>query len=119
MQTDKNKQQMRQPYQKKEAHSSMDHNEVCVPASSLQMPGQDEMMMNPEIGDPVTMTIEGKVSRIEEGSGNAYVTMDTVNGHAVNSEAEKTTDSQGEEFSQLRDMAKEMDGGAMTGSGGY
>ena len=95
---------------------SMSANELCVPLETLQMPGQDDQMMNPEMGDPVTVTIEGKVSRIDTATGNAYVAMETANGKPLTQAAEKVTDTPGDQdFAQLRDQASEMDrrGGAM------
>jgi hypothetical protein len=52
--------------------------EQCVPLETLAMPGDGEQMTNPEVGDPVSYTIEGKVTRIE--GGNAYVKPETING---------------------------------------
>lgn len=93
---------------------AMAANELCVPLETLKMPGEDEQMNAPEPGDPVTVTIEGKLSRVDEASGNAYVKMETANGKPLDAEAAKVTDTPEQEFSQLHSDAQAMDqGGAM------
>lgn len=85
--------------------------EQCVPLESLAMPGEDEKLNNPEVGDPVSYQVEGKVTRI---SGEmAYVAPATVNGKPVTPEAEATNDtSEDQDKAELYDMARERDSGA-------
>ena len=85
--------------------------EVPVPMEALAMPGEDQKMNNPEIGDPVQMQAEGTVTRID--GSMAFVRVKTVNGKPVDSAAAKTAnmpqDTDGDnEFSQLRSMAAQQ-----------
>ena len=86
--------------------------EICVPIDSLAMPGQDEKMNNPGVGDPVQAQVEGTVSRIEGES--AYVSVKTVNGKPVTPEAAKTSNTPGadengdNEFAQLQSDAAQQ-----------
>lgn len=57
--------------------------EQCVPLESLGVPGEGEIMENPEVGDRVDYTVEGKVTRIE--GGKAYVLPEAVNGKPIES----------------------------------
>jgi hypothetical protein len=59
------------------------NSEQCVPLESLGVPGEGEAMENPEVGDRVDYTVEGKVTRIE--GGKAYVLPEAVNGKPVES----------------------------------
>jgi len=54
--------------------------EDCVPVDCLAMPDSDngDKMANPEPGDMVTYTVEGKVTRVEDGK--AYVDREMING---------------------------------------
>ena len=56
-------------------------NEQCVPLMALAMPEEGDQMASPEVGDVVTYTVEGKVTRIE--GDMAYVEPETVNGKPV------------------------------------
>jgi len=81
--------------------AAMNSGEVCVPVKALAMPGEDEKLINPEVGDPVEFHVGGKVSRIE--GENAYVSLQTVNGDPVTTEAAKTSDTpEPDEFAQLK-----------------
>lgn len=75
--------------------------EMCVPLSSLNQPDEQENMQAPGPGDPVTMTVEGTISRVE--GDNAYVTPSAVNGNKVEAPAAPQ-----DEESQLRGMAAGM-----------
>lgn len=86
--------------------------EMCVPVASLAMPGEDDKLNNPGVGDPVQMMAEGTVSRIE--GENAYVSVKSVNGKPVDSEGAMTTntpesDESGDnEFAALQQQASQM-----------
>jgi hypothetical protein len=69
------------------AEGSMSDSEVCVPLSALAMPDGEngDQMANPEVGDKVTFTVDGAVTRIE--GDNAYVEPEAVNGQPVEGEA--------------------------------
>lgn len=69
----------------------MNPDEDCVPLEALEMPGEDEQMNQPAVGDPVSYHVEGKVTRIE--GQNAYVKRETVNGKPLDAEAAKTNDT--------------------------
>lgn len=56
-------------------------NELCVPVSAISLAGEDNSDVAPEAGDQVSVTVEGKVSRIE--GGQAYVTPETANGEPM------------------------------------
>ena len=78
--------------------------EVCVPLKSLAMPGQDDQMNNPEMGDTVEFHAQGKVARIE--GDNAYVSLETVNGEPVTAEASKVNDTAApDEYADLQQQA--------------
>jgi hypothetical protein len=86
--------------------------EVPVPLESLAMPGEDDKLNNPEVGDPVQLMAEGTVSRIE--GQTAYVKIKSVNGKPVGEEGAKVTDTPEDtdgdnEFNQLRSEAQSMD----------
>lgn len=89
--------------------------EVPVPLEVLAMPGQNEEMNNPSVGDPVQMMAEGKVTRIE--GQMAYVSIDSVNGKPVSESGAQITNTpekqpgQDDEYAQLRSEAGQQ--GAM------
>jgi hypothetical protein len=88
--------------------------EVPVPLDALAMPGEDEKMNSPSIGDPVQLQAEGKVTRIE--GEMAFVSIKSVNGKPVTAEGAKTTNTPGQdengdnEFAQLRSEAGQQEG---------
>lgn len=53
-------------------------NEQRVPVAALQQPDDQEALVTPEVGDMVSYTVEGRVSRIEGDA--AVVTVESVNG---------------------------------------
>ena len=84
--------------------------EVPVPLEAVAMPGEDDIMNTPSVGDPVQLQAEGKVTRIE--GQTAFVSIKSVNGKPVSSEAAKTTDTPPDDGSdvmaQLRSEAATM-----------
>lgn len=60
-------------------------NEQRVPVAALQQPDDTEQLVTPEVGDLVTYTVEGRISRIEGES--AVVTVESANGKPIQSEA--------------------------------
>lgn len=86
--------------------------EVPVPVDALAMPGEDDKMNAPAVGDPVQLQAEGKVTRIE--GELAYVQIKSVNGKPVSAEGAKTTNTPGadengdNEFAQLRSEAAQQ-----------
>ncbi|MDE2099806.1 MAG: hypothetical protein KGL39_21315 [Patescibacteria group bacterium] len=90
--------------------------ENCVPLEALAMPGQDEKLNTPDVGDPVSYQVEGKVTRIE--GDMAYVAPETVNGKPVTVEAAKTNDTpEDQDRAELYDMARARDEEANPGAG--
>lgn len=83
--------------------------EWCVPLSALQMPGEDEHMNTPGVGDKVTFQAEGTVSRIE--GDEAYVKPESANGKPLNEKADATHDDETsnseQEFAALRGEAEQ------------
>ena len=81
--------------------------EVSVPLEALASPGEDDKLVNPEIGDLVQFQTEGKVTRIE--GDNAFVGVESVNGKPVSQKAAITKDTPGDaqndEFAQLQSEA--------------
>ena len=88
--------------------------EVPVPLEALAMPGEDEKLENPAVGDPVQLQAEGKVTRIE--GETAFVSIKSVNGKPVTAEGAKTTNTPTEdengdnEFAQLQTEAAAQPG---------
>lgn len=60
-------------------------NEQRVPVAALQQPDDQEALVTPEVGDMVSYTVEGRVSRIEGEA--AIVTVESANGKPIQSEA--------------------------------
>ena len=56
-------------------------NQICVPLVSLAQADDTDAMQNPEVGDAVTLSVEGTVDRVE--GSNAYVTPTAFNGTKV------------------------------------
>ena len=65
-------------------------NEQCVPVAALQQADDADQLVTPEVGDVVSYTVEGKISRIE--GDKAYVTVETANGKPVADEQNETPD---------------------------
>ncbi len=82
-------------------------NEQCVPLDALAMPDEGEQMTPPAEGDPVSYTVEGKVTRV---TGNmAYVKVETINGKPAESEAAPdAAASDADQFKQLSDAAEKQ-----------
>jgi hypothetical protein len=80
--------------------------EMCVPLSSLGQPDEQDNMQPPAVGDPVTFTTEGTISRVE--GDNAYITPTAVNGQKIENSAPAMP-----EEDRLRQMASAMPPGAM------
>jgi hypothetical protein len=79
-----------------EAAPAMASTEQCVPVDALAIPGEGEALEAPEIGDQVSYTVEGKVTRIE--GKKAYVEPETVNGQPakISPESEVQSPESGE-----------------------
>lgn len=75
--------------------------EMCVPLTSLGQPDEQDAMQPPAVGDPVTFTTEGTISRIE--GPNAYVAPTAVNGQKIDNSAPAMP-----EADRLRQMASSM-----------
>ena len=74
---------------------------VRVPLKSLAMPGEDEHMNNPEIGDTVDLHAQGKMASIE--GDMAVVSLETVNGDPLTPDAAATNDTApADEFASLK-----------------
>lgn len=83
--------------------------EWCVPLSALQMPGEDDQMTTPSVGDKVQFQAEGTVTRIE--GDEAYVKPEAANGKPLNQETESTKDStppDEQEYQSLRGQAEQQ-----------
>ena len=76
--------------------------EMCVPLDSLKEPDEQQQMQSPEVGNPVVMTVEGTISRIE--GGDAYIKPSAVNGQKLD-QAQSQAAPEGD---QLRQMASSM-----------
>jgi hypothetical protein len=75
--------------------------EMCIPLSSLSQPDEQDNMQAPAVGDPVTFTAEGTISRID--GDNAYIQPTAVNGQKI----DNSTPQMPEE-DRLRQMASAM-----------
>lgn len=60
-------------------------NEQRVPVAALQQPDDQEQLVTPEVGDVVSYTVEGRVTRIEGDA--AVVTVESANGKPLQGEA--------------------------------
>ncbi len=76
--------------------------EQCVPIGALATLDEGEQMTPPEVGDKVSYTVEGKVTRIV--GDQAYVQPESVNGEPVDQAQDKPEASPEEQESQ--DFAK-------------
>lgn len=82
--------------------------EQCVPLDALAMPDDADQMANPEPGDPVSYTVEGKVMRV---SGDmAYVQPTAVNGKPVSEEKPGTPETDDESGMNDLQQAAEQQG---------
>lgn len=79
--------------------------EICIPMASLSMEGEDMKSVAPVVGDPVDFTATGTVSRVE--GGNAYVSLETVNGEPVAASEPAMPGDLGAD--DLRGMAEQTD----------
>lgn len=76
-----------------------------VPLAALAMPDETEQLAEPEPGDPVSYTIEGKVARVENGM--AYVTPETVNGQSI-APAAPAAPAPADAYGELESLAGQM-----------
>lgn len=81
-------------------------NELCVTTAAVSLSGETGETVAPEPGDQVTLTVEGKVSRVEGDS--VYVQAESANGEPVmGSNAEVPEDIDEEMASLKTDLGKE------------
>lgn len=82
--------------------------EQCVPVKALAVPEEGEQLVAPEVGDRVSYTIEGKVTRVE--GEQAYVQPETVNGEAIADAKPEPTAEQQEAgaYAQLEEEAGKL-----------
>lgn len=57
------------------------NNELCVPTRAVSLAGESGETVAPEVGDAVSLTVEGKIARVE--GERAYVSPETANGEPV------------------------------------
>lgn len=86
-----------------------DGDEFCVPVDALAMPDEQEQMTPPEVGDPVTFQVDGKVTRIE--GGKAYIDPTAINGKDVSEPTEEAEPTLDDQKAALGDMAAQIDAG--------
>lgn len=86
--------------------SMMDSNEQCVPVAALQQPDDSDQLVTPEVGDLVSYTVEGKISRIE--GDKAYVMVETANGKSIDDEKNETPDEDNAGYAALEKEAEGM-----------
>ena len=86
----------------------MKSGELCVSAKSLAIQDGGESVP-PAVGDTVSFTVEGKVSRIE--GGEVYVTPMTANGEPLEDAKGKEMPREGDEPSEdsLRKSLEQME----------
>jgi hypothetical protein len=94
-----------------ESAGAMAAGELCVPASALAMPDEQEQMTNPEPGDVVDLQVQAKVSRIE--GENAYIVPESINGQKLpeagaEAEAPGPEEQDAAQFGELQDMARQQ-----------
>lgn len=81
----------------------MARNEQCVPTAALAMPDDTEQMNAPEVGDAVSYTVDGKVTRIE--GDKTYVEPEMVNGKPM---AEEAPEAPVDEMASMEQAAGEQ-----------
>jgi hypothetical protein len=59
--------------------------EQRVPVAALQQPDDQEQLVTPEVGDMVSYTVEGRVTRLD--GETAVVTVESANGKPIQREA--------------------------------
>lgn len=82
----------------------MGENQLCVPLSSLAMPGEGDQMENPQPGDKGQVNIEWTLDHVK--GDNAYITVDAVNGNKL--EESPAEPSEAQQMGELEDMARKM-----------
>jgi hypothetical protein len=88
---------------------AMHDEEWCVPVAALQMPGEDDQMNTPGVGDKVQFQAEGTVTRIE--GENAYIKPEAANGKPLEAEEAPMKDSASpdeQEFASLKGEAEQQ-----------
>lgn len=87
----------------------MNNSEICIPAAALNSDTEDGGSVAPQQGDPVTVSIEGKVTRIE--GGNVYIMPESANGQPLEGAGEMSLDEEGEAID--RELAGYNEGGLL------
>ena len=82
--------------------------EFCVPLATLSMPGEGDQMTPPEVGDVVTASVEGKVTKID--GDNAYVKPTSINGKPIDEPEAPGTPEEADasDLASLQDAAKQQ-----------
>ncbi len=80
-------------------------NEQRVPVAALQQPDDTEALVTPEVGDLVSYTVEGRVTRLDGDA--AVVTVESVNGQPTAAPAEAMPPEAGG-YEALENEAKGM-----------
>lgn len=89
----------------------MNNSELCIPVGALNSDTEEGGSVAPQEGDPVTVTIEGKVSRIE--GGNVYLMPETANGAPINQAGGSDMDLDAEGEAIDRELAGYNNGGLL------
>lgn len=82
-------------------------NEICIPLSAVAVAGEDDMTP-PDVGDDVSFTVDGKITRVD--NSNAYVEITKANGEdmpAMSDGMDGDTDDQELEALAFKRMAEE------------
>lgn len=87
----------------------MNSNEICVPSSAVgeHEEGAGDAVL-PAVGDEVSVTVTGKVSRVE--GGNVYFTPDTANGEPIKPAGGPMDGAEDTEASMDKMMSEEAEG---------
>ena len=80
--------------------------EQCLPADVLKQPDDQEALQTPEVGDEVSYSVTGKVSRIE--GDMVYVTPSQVNGQEIKLPAAPEAPEGAGEMESLETEARNM-----------
>ena len=90
--------------------------DIAVAAAAVAVPDENETLVAPEPGDVVTVTIEGRVSRVD--GEVVYVAPELANGEPMPAHQEEATGTEGDLDREGRHLRRDLESLADSASGG-